>query len=1114
MDNERAFNEIIRILEPVCENAQYTAESNKVHISQDELPYLLSLFKNVMALPTPAQLERIDEVYDALIKEFSAETTFDEAHDCFLKVSKVEAVLKHILCLVKPELEYTLLSTKRMLAWCLTRLGLIPPQGPDSIDFNTVTPMDVYLNPRTDYPYLEYILEAYNCRNTESHECPKWTRYQLCKNEVCVLMTYLYTCRLYQTELEGCLENSRLSGISCVSYCEDKIIENQNKNINDNFKYYPFRWRMENDTSLMDIEDTLHSSDKYVLLYGEAGSGKSVALTHVFICACQEYVENPRQPIPVFVEMKYLNGETITEYVERELGLSKENCEYLFKTGHIYLFLDGINEIVSRDAFISTREKHKCYIEEIIKLFNSYPIVKMWMSDRAITNFGTEKITLKSLQIQTMTREDVQAFCNELISGEGRNVSVSLTEEVLSFLNTPFKIKMYAEIIKNDDVAVETISELTDKYLQAIVMREWKEKGTLDISSADIFMQLLIKLSANMSMTEIGAGLSFSKTFELVSTELEKYGESRSKTQACLDIAVELKILEQNDLNFYDFASGLYAAYFYSRYILDTPSIVYTPEFEEEIKNPSENTIYCLKFILEGLRKIKNEVMAREVFMHIASTNCYTAARCTEDKDYFEYITSRLDSLDSSPANKVLSLYYMKEYDTAGEYIKEHFSKKSDQYIYNFYDEILNIGFNTVEDQVYFLCHCFEGLYFYDTLCRLARGYNWHCPVDFDASYSSSFCGMIRKLFALNEYKVLLDLFYILGDNDTQAREIIMNAMGADSDSDIRTKIRLKWEMQLRDLDKDMIMFQLAMMPQFGMRVLNDILKGIRSKTTSWLMYVACMSMVSSRQNYSGLPKLETSSVRSNINDLFDEADFSYFTYLDAFMEDVIKSGPEKFYELMSFTKISGFNWYASTFDKDNESVRAFRERYSKEINSRKMTYKSLKHMYTGFLYEWTNETPEKIVFCYRNTILKRLFDYSEFTELRHWDEETREFLREHIREDVIPVEIEECEEEETLYTEEFLLTYGEMSETAFVYVLEDTEYIAYKLPAGEYDVSRQSDSHKDAYTIYEYGEDGKVTEDDELVAYNSKPEMSITLRSGQYISLNPDSSFLFKKKA
>ena len=541
--------------------SRFTADAVRKLIADAEIKELLNLFFKALDMNKAKNFEELDDLKVCIIREFSGEIMESERIECFKRFSKAEQVIKHFVYLIDPDAWTQVCNEKKTLAPCLRILKIIPGgYSNQSIDLNA-DPGSVYLklSTRSDYPYLEHVLRVYQWRNNISHNAPLPSRFELPILEQSLWFVYLYIIKLHKKTLCKLIEDREKQSFERIEYCRELVGFYDIRN--STFKYFDFKWNNRATGESVTIDSTMSLDNNVCLLFGEAGSGKSVALARLCYMAAKKHIENPANPIPVLIELKTLTGsDHIHSRIAKLLECSVDECDMLMNKGRVLLFLDGVNEIVSWDPNRATVQLQRDFICEIANLFNRYPKTRVWVSDRAMTNFGGDvRREIVKLELQKVSDQDILDFCRSRTSDATLLAGTPLSADVTAFLNTPFKIQIFCDLLEHTHSVPDSEVQLIGKYLEMIINREYDEKATLNLTSTWVFYEVLEYISAAMSWN--GGSISIANARKKTLQVLKEWSNNPREVDNCLKIAGELKILQfENDR--ISFFSEKYFSYF------------------------------------------------------------------------------------------------------------------------------------------------------------------------------------------------------------------------------------------------------------------------------------------------------------------------------------------------------------------------------------------------------------------------------------------------------------------------------------------------------------------------------------------------------------------------
>jgi energy-coupling factor transporter ATP-binding protein EcfA2 len=148
----------------------------------------------------------------------------------------------------------------------------------------------------------------------------------------------------FDTGIIKYVENNR------KKFIKTKTFLYRHENINFYDIYFPITLRFKNEHkyNLNDVNDLFNESN-FIAVIGNAGSGKSMLLKHLFLLSIKQFVK-----IPIVIELRNLNDYqgTFFEYVNKSLSGQKitpnaKILERILTDGEFIFLLDGYDEIYS-----------------------------------------------------------------------------------------------------------------------------------------------------------------------------------------------------------------------------------------------------------------------------------------------------------------------------------------------------------------------------------------------------------------------------------------------------------------------------------------------------------------------------------------------------------------------------------------------------------------------------------------------------------------------------------------------------------------------------------------------------------------------------------------------
>ena len=215
-----------------------------------------------------------------------------------------------------------------------------------------------------------------------------------------------------------------------------------------------YHLKLRNDDKTIDTKSvkSLFLESNYVTIIGDAGSGKSTLVKHLFLNSISE-----KSGIPILIELRYLNdyNNDFQNYIyekifENKLSQNSDILERLLSNGKFVFFLDGFDElnsniktkvITSLNSFINTYDKNKFILTtrpysdiEHLPLFHNYFVKRLDKDNGEIEGF-----IHKQLQNET-------ELALKIVESVKGNKSVYIE----SFLTNPLLLSLYILTFQSD----------------------------------------------------------------------------------------------------------------------------------------------------------------------------------------------------------------------------------------------------------------------------------------------------------------------------------------------------------------------------------------------------------------------------------------------------------------------------------------------------------------------------------------------------------------------------------------------------------------------------------------------------------------------------------------
>lgn len=205
--------------------------------------------------------------------------------------------------------------------------------------------------------------------------------------------------------------------------------------------YHPLNIKNDKHTTATTSINSTFEKSKYITVVGDAGSGKSTLVKHLFLRALNE-----RNTIPVFIELRYVTNErnSIELYIKEKIfsGKLSENTnilERMLSNGNFLFFLDGYDEIAG--------ESKKAVTEGINNFIERYGKNKYLLTTRPYSDIGQLPL-FHNYNIEQLSKEkgDIDAFIDRQLKEEpelATQIKKSIKEAKVSYINSFLKNLYY-----------------------------------------------------------------------------------------------------------------------------------------------------------------------------------------------------------------------------------------------------------------------------------------------------------------------------------------------------------------------------------------------------------------------------------------------------------------------------------------------------------------------------------------------------------------------------------------------------------------------------------------------------------------------------------------------
>lgn len=538
---------------------------------------IIDLFLKTLICPLNKSELKLDgletNLPTALQKLLLNNTTKGDAHLFFPSIAKIEPYLRKICFLVNPTKYYEMEFNKAGLGGFINFLNL----NPNNIDFenNSINNLIGSSN------YGEHLFRSYNLRNIESHQCESWTSRELYENIESVLVIYLYSTEKYSNQLKPIIESLtsdkepdfKIYLDSVKASFKNKlgrfvhIKGHESIKISQGFVVESFA---ENGDTRVERKGTVNDlrkhkiPEKRMVIWGDAGMGKSTTLEYLAYIDADEKLKNPSNNLPVYLSLGLLTDKTVSlkQSIFSKINVENDLGEKLLNNGKINLFLDAINEIPKDE----NNQLRTLRYKEISNIINDYKKTFIIISNRP----QDENIFkgLPVFQLQKMDRDQIELFINKYSDGNtiiAKKIfsEIKNDERLEKIIKTPLMLSRLIEIVKINGEIPKSEGEIIDKFIFSLYTREKEEKKDANFDIKQIHRLLRYLGYESLEKKDTNSGMNEDEILNYFIDCKKKYG-FEIDTIYVLDIATQLGILEK-EAYLYTFAHQAYQDYYHAQ---------------------------------------------------------------------------------------------------------------------------------------------------------------------------------------------------------------------------------------------------------------------------------------------------------------------------------------------------------------------------------------------------------------------------------------------------------------------------------------------------------------------------------------------------------------------
>ena len=590
---------------------QIKRETNRYFENKEiDIDNLIDLLKKTFNAPIEPEytLNGVASNYtNALFTVLNDDSTKKERIANFGILKNVEPVLKKILYFINPDDFHEIKNQQK---------GLVP-----ILKKTNLNPNNIYCdkNHLQQYSYKDFeyhLIRTYLLRNLESHNAEDWTSRELEENIETLLIFYLETINFNKGKLGTKLSeikydfveyiNSEINNFEVWSsrFIATDIVEDATvfeSYAIENLNVYTEEDDKKEREGTVDFIRKKYLPEKRMLLWGDAGLGKSTTLQYLTYMDAKEYKQGTSNIIPIYLPLGLLIEKNISLEVAifDKINVSLEDGRKFLKEGKISLFLDGVNEIPdANNSDISTIR-----IKEIQGLIDKYPNTLIIISNRPEKYNQLSNIPV--FRLQPMSYEQIINFIDRNVTHANTKTIVKNAiinnKRLLNIISTPLMTTRLISIVQEFKYVPSNEGKIIKLFLDTLYKREKVEKKDARFEEDKINFLLISLAVYGFKKNGTNSGLTRLEVLSCFSKCLEQY-HFEYDTVYALEILIKMGVLNSNQMgDIIVFSHQAYQDYYVSQ------SDSYSLLSEREIKKISEELTNNKQTPTEDVNKISDD---------------------------------------------------------------------------------------------------------------------------------------------------------------------------------------------------------------------------------------------------------------------------------------------------------------------------------------------------------------------------------------------------------------------------------------------------------------------------------------------------------------------------
>lgn len=417
------------------------------------------------------------------------------------------------------------------------------------------------------------IQSAYDLRNWEAHACKDWTRGQYYAKILDILVACL---RITYKQADNLKKNIYLPKkditVSFTAYIHDvieqyspkiaSIVQLESEEDTSQLDLYAIENVSEEKTARKGAVRELMASipEKRMILWGDAGTGKTTTLEYIVYMDAKAYEANRSNPVPVLIYLGMTTDEhwTLEDYIADKLKIEMDQLKKLLETGTVRLYFDGYNEIPYTERNMLKTKRRR----EMTNLLVHYPNTFIALTNRP--QDGKEFSGIPVFNLLEMDKQKVSEFIHKNSSSEILTQMVKEAirqdENLAHLVKKPLILKSLLFIAKMTGKLPKREGQIIGSFLKALFEREQQEKYDeyLDEEKLNFLLRRIGYETSENNRTNSGIS---QKTILDIMARCEEDKHFSYDNLYALNLIVHLGIMDKRD-NLYVFAHQSYQDYY------------------------------------------------------------------------------------------------------------------------------------------------------------------------------------------------------------------------------------------------------------------------------------------------------------------------------------------------------------------------------------------------------------------------------------------------------------------------------------------------------------------------------------------------------------------------